>query len=576
MVKSKDTYSSGANNPTAQDDVTEQWQTLIEEQGVEPRQFNREGGLLTSANMATAAGPTADAYIPGSRQSDRIIDARTSGMENWMDSMHQGFRGINRDTYYPPDSAGIVRFPQMGLIPLDGLQRSSTPVQAGGGYTAFLNDQGAIQAEGTLGPRFQPLGRSPGPAPVGQGDVPGIIANAVLEPYHAFLRAWEAISTGGEASVSDVLQVAVPASIPGARLPTQRARAPEQPSIVGGSPYAEHSSSDLRIENYPAFREYNFARNVDEYPDMPLPGNFMDNQMAAIDNAGLSADEIAYNNAVRQQQQGQQARRFDNDPTGPPAWRLFEDNETIRDARVIAMQGRGQRNLQAANENESFFRGTELERNLARGDLEASVSAIEAGRTIPQLPDNLVDVQVMLNRLELPEGSVSMRVSRPHPETGAISYYLRIKNPLEGQPDIRVRIGDHSQTRASDNQPAGSRRNEIDASTPEGLKTLLDKLSTQETIPQQPQARAQVTPDAIARDPQFRRNIPDNVPIPNRLGTRDDPLAVPRIHEVITAGARAGMNNFEIRQALRAHGEEVTEGQIHTYIKRILKELKDG
>lgn len=145
----------------------------------------------------------------------------------------------------------------------------------------FEGMYGQYLTPSTLGPRFQPVAPREGEAPMGQGDVLPSILEILLGPYHAFTRAWEAESRGERASPGDALEAAL-MGLHIRRMPAARAAA-EPPSIVGGHPYAEHSSSDLRIMNLPAMRSADDLgqftdRNPAGWPrNLQFPANHFDN-----------------------------------------------------------------------------------------------------------------------------------------------------------------------------------------------------------------------------------------------------------------------------------------------------------
>lgn len=552
MAKDDPSVGTGVNNPGALNDFYD------DIDGMTGAQAAREMAGRVISNIIQDA-PQRDFYIPGIEQSENVIDARENPLESRLDALQQGFRGQHRRTPLPRETAEpIVANPPDPQLddPIGRMIDSISPQRVTGDYSAFLQDQDTVTNPPTLGGSRQPTGARQG-QPFGQADVVPAIVNVALSPYHAFLRAWESISAGGEASVSDVLQVAVPAALPGARLPVQR-RTGEPDTIMGGSPNAVMGSRDIRLENFPSFREQEILDNArvggrgPVFADNMTHDEFMraarESREALIDDTnrltGMSEDEIRYERAVRQQQQEQQALRED----------LIE--ATPDEAATILRRARTTGVLDEAPSGNV---------RLPSGDAANQTDLRIIG-------DTLAEAGVDMNAVRLRQGRAT---------GGEESTYLVF--PGATRP-VKIRISNH---------PGRTSRYEIDAYnlSPDELRAAIQReldpatatpnpatrTKNEPVEPDTTKGRPQLTADGMARSSQFRRDLPEDVPMPSRrLGSREDRMAEPRIHEVIVAGARAGMNNHEIRQAIKANlGEEVTEGQIHTHIKKILKELRE-
>lgn len=71
------------------------------------------------------------------------------------------------------------------------------------------------------------------------------VLEGVLGPYHAFVRAWEDMSRDGTFDPADTLAVAVPAAIPGARLPRNIAYTETNPSIMPSGTFTTRDITDV-------------------------------------------------------------------------------------------------------------------------------------------------------------------------------------------------------------------------------------------------------------------------------------------------------------------------------------------
>lgn len=489
MAKDDPSVGTGVNNPGALNDFYD------DIDGMTGAQATRVMAGRTISNIIQDA-PQRDTYVPGERQSDMVIDARENSLELLTARLQGGFRGIYTGNRGP--GSGIERYDRNNpimpdiLLPTEAIQdeirdlerlidridypADTTPMP----YSAFLQDQDTVTNPPTLGPA-RASGAYQG-RPFGQADVLPAIANAALEPYHAFLRAWEAMSQpGGEASVSDVLQVAIPAALPGARLPRntmERHWEDTHPTIMGGHPDALYGSRDLRIENFPAMNTADdiVGRARVEHGPIDAANMTPDEFSAAMKlrtealwddmnrTTGMSEEEIKYARAVRQQEQGQQ--------TGP-SLRVVEELEATPD--------------EAANI---------LRRARTTGVLD------EAPSGTVRLPSadaaNQTDLRIIgdaMNRAGVDMDTVRVRHSNPDPTTGEVSTYISFPD-AQGKM-VKLRVSNHE---------GHARRNELNTRdmSPAEIETEIQRRMVDPDTTKGAYARHPLLNDQGVRDIAYR------------------------------------------------------------------------